>query len=198
VASANGIVGEGLSRHDADIDINDDDRAVTHKVRKGDTTIETSEVAFHDLSDLKLGDETIALHVTGKNPSGETEVNFHRTFHVDRARRHHDDEGDHIGKDILETMFDGHTYKFAVWLPGSIERIAPVRAGDHVVHPTVWADRYGHTIVWKMPLTDMFLADELDFNVDFAAKGDFRDAQSSVGHHHHHRHHDNDDDDETG
>jgi hypothetical protein len=187
--SAKGLIGEGLDRHDADIDIGDDDRAVTHKTRKGDTTIQTSEVSFRDLTDLKLGDETIALHVKGKN-GNESEVNFHRTFRIDHARDRHDDD-EHFGKDILETMFDGHTYKFSVWLPGKIERIAPVSVGGHLVHPTVWSDSYGHTIVWTMDLTDMFLSDQLDFDVDFAAKGDFRDATSQPGHHHHrHRHHD--------
>jgi hypothetical protein len=195
--SADGLVGRGLDKHDADIDIGDDDHAVTHKMRRGDTTIETSEVSFHDLSDLKLGDETIALHVKGKT-ADETTVNFHRTFQVDHARRHHDDEDDHIGKDILETMFDGHSYKFSVWLPGRIEHIAAVRVGNRVVHPTVWSDRYGHTIIWKMDLTDMFLANQIDFDVDFAAKGDFRDAHSSPGRHHIHRHHHDDDDDDDG
>ena len=147
--SAKGLLGDAIDKHDADIDIGDDDRAVTHKTRKGDVTIQTSEVAFHDLSDLKLGDETVALHVKGK-AGDESEVNFHRTFQLDQARHRHDDDGDHIGKDILETMFDGHTYKFSVWLPGRIEHIAPVRVGDRVVHPTVWSDRYGHTIIWKM------------------------------------------------
>ena len=196
--SAKGLVAEGLDKHDADIDIGDDDNdnAVTHKTHHGDTTTETSEVAFHDLSDLKLGDETLALHVKGKT-ADETNVNFHRTFRVDHARDRHDAEDEHFGKDILETMFDGHTYKFSVWLPGKIKRIAPVSVGGHLVHPTVWGDRYGHTITWTMDLTDMFLADQLDFDVDFAAKGDFRDAQSQPGHHHHHRHHHGDGSDET-
>jgi hypothetical protein len=195
--SANGLMGEALNKHDADFDITDEDnRAVTHKVRHGDTTTTTSEVAFRDLSDLKLGDETVTLHVKGN--SGDTsDVNFHRAFHVEHAvHRHDDEEGDHIGKDILETMFDGHTYKYSVWLPGRIEHIGQIRIGDHVVHPTVWSDRYGHTITWKMPLTDMFLARQIDFDVDFAAKGNFHDTHSLPGSHHIHRHHHHDDDDD--
>jgi hypothetical protein len=198
--SAKGLVGDALSKHDADIDISDDDRAITHKTHKGDITTETSEIAFHDLSDLKLGDETVALHVKGKT-GDESEVNFHRTFQIDHARRDHDedDEGDHVGKDILETMFDGHTYKFSVWLPGRIEHIAPIRVANQVIHPTVWSDRYGHTITWQMPLTDMFLANQIDFDVDFAAKGEFKDSHSSPGRHHvHHRHHHTDNDDDDG
>jgi len=84
-------------------------------------------------------------------------------------------------------MFGDHTYTFAVWLPGEIEHVAPVRVGDRIVKPVVWSDRYGHTVVWKMKLTDMFMADRLDFDVDFAAHGDFRDAQSQAGHHRHRR-----------
>ncbi len=190
--AANGIVGEGLDRKHADINIDDDLHGVTKITRKGDVTTQTTEVAFRDFSGLKLGDETLNLHVTGRK-ADVTEVNFHRTFHVDHARRDRDEDGDHIGRDVLESMFGGHTYTFAVWLPGQIEHIAPVRVANHTVSPIVWGDKYGHTIVWKMKLTDMFLADALTFDVDFAAKGDFHDAQSQLGMHHRHRHHDDDD-----
>ncbi len=186
--AADGIVGEGLDKKHADIDLGDN-RGVTRITRRGDETVQTSEVAFRDLSDLKLGDETIALHVTGKKllGLGGTTVNFHRTFHVDSARHHHEDANDeHLGGEILQSMFGDHTYTFAIWLPGSIEHIAPLRVGDHVVPPTVWGDPYGHTVIWKMKLTDMFLADRLDFDVDFAAHGDFRDSRSSPGTHRHH------------
>jgi hypothetical protein len=56
------------------------------------------------------------------------------------------------------------------------------------VKPTVVADGDGHTITWRMKLTDMFMADELDFDVDFTAHGDFHDTASQwvPGHHHHH------------
>jgi len=198
--SAGGLVGDVLNKHDADIDISDDDGAVTHKTRKGDITTQTSDIAFRDLSDLKLGDESVALHVKGK-AGDESDVSFHRTFQIDHARHRHDDDDadDHIGKDFLETMFDGHIYKFSVWLPGRIEHIAPVRVAGHVVHPTVWSDRYGHTIIWQMPLSDAFYTDQIDFDVDFAAKGEFHDTHSSPGRHHVRRnrhHHDDDDDDD--
>jgi hypothetical protein len=197
--AADGIVAEGLDKHHADINLDDmDNHAVTHIVHHGDTTVQTSEVAFHDLSDLKLGDETLSMHVTGKKllGLGGTEVNFHRTFHIDHARREHDEDGDHIGRDILHSMFGDHTYTFTVWLPGTIDHIAPLKVGDKIVHPTVWGDKYGHTIIWKMPLIDMFMADRLDFDVDFAAQGNFHDTQSLPGtHHHHHHQHDDDDDD---
>jgi hypothetical protein len=198
--SADGLVGRGLAEKHDDIDLgDDDDNAVKRVARHGDRTVETSEIAFRNLSDLHLSDETLSLHVKGQKllGLGGTEVNFHRTFHVDRARRHHDEDDDHIGRDVLNSMFGDHTYKFTVWLPGSIEHIAPLRVGDHVVHPTVWADRYGHTIVWTMRLTDMFLADRLEFDVDFAAHGDFHNAQSQPGRHRHHRRHNDDDDDDS-
>jgi hypothetical protein len=188
VVTAEGIVADGLEKKPADIDVGDN-RAVHTVVRHGDRATETSEVAFHDLSDLKLDDETLSLHVKGKKlfGLGGTEVNFHRSFHVDHARSHHEDAEDKdLGHDILQSMFGDHTYTFVVWLPGEIEHVAPLRVGDQVVQPGVLSDRYGHTVVWKMKLTDMFLADQLDFDVDFAARGDFHDTQSQAGHHRHH------------
>jgi len=204
VVSADGIVGEGLEK-DKDhhgrghFDITDDnDDAVTRVTHKGDRTVQTTDIAFRDLSKLKLGDETFGLHVKGTNSQGESQVNFHGALRVGDARHHHDEDDGHIGRDILQSMFGGHSYRFAVWLPGRIEHVAPLRINGHMVHPTVWSDRTGHTLVWQMPLTDMFLADRIDFDVDFAAKGQFHDAQSLPGvrHVHHHRHHDGDDDDD--
>jgi hypothetical protein len=196
--AANGIVGEGLSdkHHHVDIDVgDDDDKGVTHVRHQGDMTVRTTEFAFKDLSGLRLGDETVGLHVKGKT-DGLTEVNFHRNFQIGHARHRHDDDDDHVGRDVLQSMFGGHTYTFAVWLPGKIERIAPVRVGNRTVSPTVWGDAYGHTLIWKMPLTDMFLAENVDFDVDFAAKGDFHDSQSQPSLHRGHHHHDDDDDDD--
>lgn len=201
VIAADGIIGQSLDEDDKDVDIGDN-RAVTTVTHKGDKTVETSVVAFPDLSGLKLNDETVGLHVKSRGADGTSEVNFHRTFHVGSARDRHnkngkDDEDEKMGKSILQSMFGDHTYKFAVWLPGTIRHIAPVRAGSTVVRPVVWADRTGHTIVWKMKLTDMMMAEQLDFDVDFAAKGDFKDAQSLPGEHRRHhskRHHDDSDD----
>ena len=186
--AANGIVGDGLDRHHADVDIGDN-RAVTRVSHRGDRTVQTSEIAFNDLSDLKLSDETISLHVKGKKflGLGGTEVNFHRSFRVDSARHHHDeDDGDHIGHDVLTSMFGDHAYTFSVWLPGSIEHVAPVVVRGRPIYPQVWSDRYGHTIIWKMKLVDMFLADRLDFDVDFVAHGDFHDTETRWSPHSHH------------
>jgi hypothetical protein len=153
-------------------------------------SVQTSGTAFHDLSDLKLSDETISLHVKGKKllGFGGTQVNFHRSFHIDSARRHHDeDSDDHLGKDILTSMFGDHTYTFSVWLPGSVDHINPIYAGGHEVKPVVTQSGNGHLIAWQMKLTDMFLANELDFDVDFTAHGNFHDTQTRwVAHHRHH------------
>src|SRR5882757_6795025 len=76
--SADGLVGRGLEEKHGDIDFGDDgDNAVKHVVRHGDRTVDTSEIAFRDLSDLHLSDETLSLHVKGKKllGLGGTEVN---------------------------------------------------------------------------------------------------------------------------
>jgi len=193
VVSANGVVGDAISKKHADVDIDEDsNNEVTRVTHEDGKVVQTTEIAFKELSDLHLDDETISLTVKGKKllGLGGTEVNFHRTFHVDEARHHHhdlddgDDDDKNIGRDILTSMFGDHTYTFSVWLPGSIEHIAPLQVNGHTVHPTVWTDKYGHTIIWKMDLVDMFLARQIDFDVDFAAHGDFHDATTSSGDHH--------------
>jgi hypothetical protein len=188
--TADGIVGEGIRKHHADLDFDDDMPMHTQVSVVNGKYVQTSGTAFHDLSDLKLSDETISLHVKGKKllGLGGTQVNFHRSFHIDSARRHHDeDSDDHIGRDILTSMFGDHTYTFSVWLPGSIDRVNPIYVGTEEVKPVVTQDGKGHLITWRMKLTDMFLADELNFDVDFTAHGNFHDTQTRwVAHHRHH------------
>lgn len=193
VVSANGVVGDAIAKKRADVDIDEDsDNEVTHITHEDDKVVQTTSIAFKDLSDLHLDDETISLAVKGKKllGLGGTEVNFHRTFHVDEARHRHrdldDDDGRHLGRDILTSMFGDHTYTFSVWLPGSIEHIAPLQVNGRTIHPTVWSDKYGHTVIWKMGLVDMFLAQQIDFDVDFVAHGDFHNAVTSGGTHRHH------------
>ncbi|HEY4123712.1 MAG TPA: hypothetical protein VGM36_03805 [Rhizomicrobium sp.] len=190
--AADGIVADGLAKHHADIDFDDDMPMHTQISVVNGKTVQTSGTAFHDLSDLKLSDETISLHVKGKKllGLGGTEMNFHRSFHVDSARHHHDeDSDDHLGKDILTSMFGDHTYTFSVWLPGSIDHINPIYIGTQQVKPVVTQSGNGHLITWQMKLTDMFLASTLDFDVDFTAHGIFHDTQTRwVEHTHHHRH----------
>ena len=189
--AADGIVGDGLRKHHADIDVDDMPMHTRIAVVDG-KTVQTSGTAFRDLSDLRLSDENMSLRVKGQNLLGlaGTQVNFHRSFNIERARHHHDeDSDDHIGRDILTSMFGDHTYTFSVWLPGSIDHINPVVVGDQEVKPVVTTDGEGHTVTWRMKLTDMFLADELNFDIDFTAHGNFHDTQTQVGSHHH-RHHD--------
>jgi hypothetical protein len=190
--AADGIVGDGIRKHQTDIDIDDDMPLHTQVSIVDGKTVQTSGTAFHDLSDLKLSDETISLHVKGKKLLGlaGTEVNFHRSFNIDRARRHHDeDSDDHLGKDILTSMFGDHTYTFSVWLPGSVDSANTLWVGNHEVKPVVTAQGNGHLIAWRMKLTDMFLANQLDFDVDFTAHGNFRDTQTRWVEHHRHHHH---------
>ena len=191
--AADGIVGKGIGKNHAKFDTDEDMPMVTHiKVVDG-KTVQTSGTAFHDLSDLRLDDEVISLHVKGQKLLGlaGTQVNFHRSLNVGNARKHHmDDDDNGLGKDILTSMFGDHSYTFSVWLPGSIDHINPVVVGDHEVKPTVTQDGDGHTITWRMKLTDMFMADELDFDVDFTAHGNFHDTRSVWVTGHHRRHHD--------
>lgn len=190
--AADGIVGDGIRKKHAQFDTDEDMPMVTRISVIDGKTVQTSGTAFHNLSDLRLDDEVISLHVTGKKllGLGGTEVNFHRSLNVGNVRKHHmaDDDDSGLGKDILTSMFGDHTYTFSVWLPGSIDHINPVVVGDHEVKPTVTQDGDGHTITWRMKLTDMFLADQLDFDVDFTSHGDFHDSQSVWvrGRHHHH------------
>src|ERR1700742_1290575 len=133
--TAEGMVGKALNKHNADIDLNDDgdNHAVTHITRNGDKVTQVSEVVFRDLSDLKFGDEKTSMHVLGKNDSG-TQVNFHRTFQIDHARKDRDEDDEGFGRDVLHSIFGDHTYTFTVWLPGTVQRIAPLRVNDQIVH----------------------------------------------------------------
>ncbi|MBV9692897.1 MAG: hypothetical protein JO261_04275, partial [Alphaproteobacteria bacterium] len=98
--SADGVVGGALGRKDSDIDIGDDLKGVTTVKRNGDVTTETKEVAFHDLSDLHLGDETLSLHVAGSEGDA-TKVSFRRAFRIDHARRRRDEDENHLGHQVL-------------------------------------------------------------------------------------------------
>ena len=190
--AADGIVGDALQKKHSDIDFDSEMPLHTRMAVVNGKTVQTTGTAFHDLSDLRFSDETISLHVKGQKLLGlaGTQVNFHRSFNIERARHQHDqDNDDTMGKDILTSMFGDHTYTFSVWLPGSIDHINPVVVGDQTVTPQVTQDGDGHTITWRMKLTDMFLADELNFDVDFTAHGNFHDTQTRWAEHHR-RHHD--------
>ena len=186
---ADGIVGDALKKKPAHVEVGD--MAMTTRVATVDgKTVQTSGTGFHDLSDLKLSDEVVSLHVKGKTllGLGPTQVNFHRSFRVDNARDDNTKDDSGIGRDILTSMFGDHTYTFSVWLPGTIDHAAPVWVGNRFVMPVVADAGNGHSVTWQMKLTDMFLADRLDFDVDFSAHGDFHDATSGPAPRHKHRH----------
>src|ERR1700761_5239864 len=106
--AADGIVGDGLNKKHASFDTDEDMPMVTRIAVIDGKTVQTSGTAFHDLSDLRLDDEVISLHVTGKKllGLGGTEVNFHRSLNVGNARKHRlDDDDSGLGKDILTSMF---------------------------------------------------------------------------------------------
>ena len=185
--TADGIVGDSLRKKPADVEVGDM-HMVTRVSTVGGKTVQTSGTAFHDLSQLKLSDETIALHLKGKTwlGLGAEQVNFHRSFRVDHARDHHTQDDGGIGKDILSSMFGDHTYTFSVWLPGTIDHAAPISVGGHSISPVIAEAGDGHSVTWRMKLADMFLANQLDFDVDFSARGDFHDAVSGTAVHHNH------------
>jgi hypothetical protein len=84
-----------------------------------------------------------------------------------------------MGRAILSGMFGEHEYSFSVTLPGSIDRIAPLKVNGVEVKPDVSGDFYhGHTIVWRMPLALMLEAKRLDFEADFSALGSFADVRT--------------------
>jgi hypothetical protein len=190
--AADGLIGEGLSHDHGHSHIHIDEDMSMHKSisGEGDKTIETLGTAFHDLSDLHLSDETISLHVKGQKLLGlmGTQVNFHRSFDIDRAKHLHDDDDndDHLGREVLTSIFGDHMYVYSVWLPGTIDHITPVSIDGHLVQPQVTDAGDGHWITWRMKFTDMLIAQNLDFDVDFTARGNFHDTQSQPGEHHHH------------
>jgi hypothetical protein len=186
--TADGIVGAGLRKKNSHVDVGD--MPMTTRVTTvGDKTVLTSGIAFRDLSDLRLSDEKISLHVLGRKwlGLGSTQVNFHRSFRVDHAREDHGSDDSGLGKDILTSMFGDHTYNFSVWLPGSIDRAAPVRVDGRSIAPEIVDAGDGHILTWRMKLTDMFLADQLDFDVNFSSSGSFHDtaSQPAARHAHH-------------
>lgn len=182
--SASGLVGEALKDKPVHIDAHDGAKVVTRITDKDGRVTQTSTIAFKQLSDLKLSDEAISLHVLGHSVFGlgPTHVRFRRTFLVNHARRENAKRmGNDVnmGSQIMASVFGDHTYVFSVTVPGSILRIAPVKLGGIAVVPAVTGDFYhGHTVTWTMPLYHVLREKMLTFEVDFSAYGSFKDAQS--------------------
>jgi hypothetical protein len=180
--AARGMMGEAMKNGKSDIHFGQNANTRTRTVIEGDKVTKVSTVDFKQLSDLALSNETIAVAVRGHElfGLGTTHAVFRRVFSVDDAKRqnmHDDDSG--AGKAVIASLFGDHTYVFAVRLPGSIDWIAPVWVGDAQVKPEVSGDDVsGHTITWRMPLTDLIETRALHFSVGFSAYGALKDSQS--------------------
>jgi hypothetical protein len=180
--SAKGAIGEALKDKKSDNGGLMPGKAVTTVEVKDGKVVKTMRVDFRSLSELKLEDDEIALHVLDHGFFGLTpsHVRFKRTFFVGNARAARSGGGDDkTGEAVLAGIFGDHEYTFAVTLPGSIDRIAAVKIDGVEVKPDVSGDFYhGHTVVWRMPLTTMMSARALTFEVDFSALGNFADART--------------------
>lgn len=182
--SARGLVGAALKEKPVTFDNHAAQHGTTTIVEKNGRVTQTTAIAFKSLSKLRLSDEAISLRVLGRSwfGLGPAHVRFRRTFLVGNARRANQDRvgrGDEMGAQILASMFGDHTYVFAVTLPGSILRIAPLKLGGVLVVPTVTGDFYhGHTVTWTMPLSRALSRKMMTFEVDFSAYGSFSDVHS--------------------
>jgi hypothetical protein len=181
--SATGFVGGAIKNGKSKIDVGDNDNVHTTTVIENGVTTRTSAIPFHSLSDLSLSSETVAVHVTGHDlfGLGATHAIFRRTFHVGDAKKsvEHNDNDDATAQGIVQSLFGDHYYAFSVTLPGTIEWIAPVYAGDARIKPVLSGD--GHTVTWRMPLERMILSRNLNFSVGFSTWGSIAEAQSRPG-----------------
>lgn len=183
--TAEGAIGTALKddKKNKDDMLKPNKAVVTTEVRGG-KVVKTARVDFRNLSELALNDENVSLTVLDRGlfGIGPSHVRFRRTFLVDAARAKQKAPAtadDQIGKDMLRGIFGDHTYSFSVTLPGSIDRVAPVRISGVEVKPDVSGDFYhGHTITWRMPLTMLFATKRLTFEADFSALGSFTNIQT--------------------
>lgn len=180
--SATGFVGGALKNGKSNIDIGDNANVHTTTVIENGVTTRTSTIPFHSLSDLSLSSETVAVHVTGHTlfGLGPTHAIFRRSFRVGDAKKsvEHGDNDDAAAQGIIQSIFGNHFYTFSVTLPGTIDWIAPLRAGEVEIKPAI----SGNTITWRMPLEDMIEARNLNFSVGFTSWGSIGEAQSKPGH----------------
>ena len=188
--AAEGAIGDALKsdkndkndKNDKKDGLLDSDKAVvTTEIRNG-KVIKSARVAFKNLSELALHDEEASLTVLDRGwfGFGPSRVRFRRSFMIGAARASRGGSaGDDAGKAAVAAIFSGHTYAFSVTLPGSIERIAPVRVGGVEIKPEVSGDFYnGHTVVWRMPLSLLMTSDRITFETDFSAFGSFANART--------------------
>jgi hypothetical protein len=180
--SARGVVGEALKNGKTDIHIGGSRDVHRHSVIQDGKVTETSSVDFKQLSDISLSNDSIAIKVRGHDlfGLGQTHAVFRRIFLVDHERRARQHDGDdNGGQAVLASIFGDHTYVFSVHLPGAIDWIAPVWAGDTQVKPDISGnDTAGYTITWRMPLVDMIQSKALHFSVGFSSYGALTDSET--------------------
>jgi len=180
-ASAQGFVGEALKNEKL---VNRQNHATMSTSNAGEKTTRVATVDFKSLSDLAFSDETMSLNVKGRDffGLGPSHVAFVAEVMVDKAK--HDnpraESADSVGEEVAQSILGDHTYTFAVSVPGSVERAAPVTLGNHAYEPTVSGDYFGHTVTWKIPLYALVDSQALNFEVDFWAWGTFADTKSRL------------------
>lgn len=180
--AAEGLIGQALKEKPAHIDGMPDPQVVSDP--KTGITRQTSRVQFKSLADLKLSDEVMSLHVVERPffGLGPAHMRFRRTFLIGNAKKqqsHDAGRDDEMGRQVLQSMFGGHTYVFSVTLPGDVIKAEPIRFGDTVIDPVIGGDAWnGHTVTWSMPLYLALSRQMLVFQADFSAYGTFTDVES--------------------
>jgi hypothetical protein len=179
--TAEGMIGEALEKEHLISDTKQPVQSET-EVRNG-KIIHRERMSFVQISDLSLADEDVALTVRGRDffGLGPTHVTFKRVVHSNDVEKAHTHDKDEDAGAALAMLFGNHIYTFSLTLPGSIERIAPLKIGDVTIEPEVTGDFYhGHTVTWRLPMHMMFAEDAVAFTVDFSAIGSFADSRSRV------------------
>ena len=180
--AARGVVGDALKDGKSDIHIGHLDNARTRTIIADGKVTQTSTADFKQLSDLRLSNEDIAIKVRGHDlfGLGQTHAVFRRIFLVDNERRARQrDDNSASGEAVIASIFGDHVYAFSVHLPGQVDWIAPVWAGNIEVKPEVTGDdSHGYTITWRMPLASMIETKTMRFSVGFSAYGTLSDSET--------------------
>ncbi len=158
-------------------------KATVATVSKNGKVSKVATAQFKTLSDLTLKNERMSLKVLDGGFFGLTpkHMRFRHSFAVGDARSDRAGLGkkdDEMSQQLLAGIFGNHEYRFSVTLPGSIERVAPLRIAGVEIRPEITGDYWRHTVTWRMPLMRMMMAKDIVTEVDFSALGSFADAQS--------------------
>jgi hypothetical protein len=180
-ATAQGFVGDALKNEKL---VNRENHAVMATSDVNGTVTRSATVDFQSLSELAFSDETMRLHVTGRDffGLGPSHVAFVTNVLIDRAR--HDNPraaaANGVSRGVAQSFLGDHAYSFSVTVPGSVERAVPVRIGDESFQPVVSGDYFTHTVTWRIPLSALLGTPTLGFEVDFWAYGFFNDTKSQL------------------